>query len=319
MLRTHLCDLLKIEAPIIQGALGGPWDVSAELIAAVSNAGGMGSIATTLKSPQQVRRQIDEVRRFTDKPFAVNHTRRPFNEEVFQAMVDARPAVISFALGNPGNLAAKVHDAGSLFMVQVTTVAQARIAADGGADVIVAQGAEAGGFSGAVGTMALVPQVVDEVWPLPVVAAGGISDGRGLAAALMLGAVGVNIGTRFLASVEAAVNEDWKRLIVASKAEDSVKIEFADHVVPPLTEGGWPTVPRSLKTAFIETWNARRQEVPAQAEMLRAELTEHMRGGTAHELIPLTGQSAGLISQILPAGMIVSMTLDQAERALAGN
>lgn len=260
---------------------------------------------------------MTEVRELTGKPFAVNHTRRPFNEEVFQATLDAGPAVISFALGDPGDLVDRPttlvpncspgDDGGS-----------ARIAREAGVDVIIAQGAEAGGFSGSVGTMTLVPQVVDAVAPTPVVAAGGIADGRGLAAALMLGAVGINIGTRFLASTEAAVNEEWKELIVASESEDAVKVEFSDTVVPPLTDGGWPTLPRSLRSPFVDEWNGRLNEGPANADHLRAELGESMRRGDAHRLIPLAGQAAGQIVEVLPVARILQLLVEEAHRALRG-
>jgi enoyl-[acyl-carrier protein] reductase II len=152
-----------------------------------------------------------------------------------------------------------------------------------------------------------------------VVAAGGIADGRGLAAALTLGAVGVNIGTRFLASVECGVSEEWKDRIEASQSEDVVKIDFAESVVPPMTEGGWPAVPRSLRTAFIDEWNARLPEVAENAERLRAELGEAMRSGRAHRLIPLAGQSAGQISKVLPVAEIMRLLVDEAERALLDN
>lgn len=315
-LRTPLCDVLQIEIPIIQGAIGGPWDVSAALVAAVSNAGGLGSIAATLTSPDQVLRRISEVRDLTDKPFAVNFTRRPFNEEVFQAVLDSSPPVISFALGEPGDLIERTHEIGARFIYQVTTVAQARTAAGAGPDVVIAQGGEAGGFSGSVGTMTLVPQVVDEVEPVPVVASGGIADGRGLAAALMLGASGVSLGTRFLATVEAAVDEEWKQAILEARSEDVVKIDFAEYVVPPLTEGGWPTLPRSLRTPFIDEWNSRLHEVPAQAGTLRDQLSNAMRGGTAHQMIPLTGQSAGQIKSILPVAEVLQNLVADARRAI---
>jgi enoyl-[acyl-carrier protein] reductase II len=318
VLRTLLCDLLQIEVPVIQGAIGGPWDVSSQMIAAVCNAGGLGSIAATLKTPEQIERQISEVRQMTDKPFAVNHTRRPFNEEAFRATLAAAPAVISFAQGDPGDLVDRAHDAGARFLHQVATVAQARIANRAGADVIIAQGGEAGGFGGSIGTMTLVPQVVDAVAPTPVVAAGGIADGRGLAAALILGAAGVNIGTRFLASVECAVSEEWKSLIVASESEDVVKINFAESVVPPMTEGGWPAIPRSLRTEFIDEWNARLPEVAENAGHLRAELGEAMRSGLAHRLIPLAGQTAGQIAEVLPVAEIMQLLVGQAESALLG-
>jgi nitronate monooxygenase/enoyl-[acyl-carrier protein] reductase II len=316
MLKTDVCDVLGITSPIIQGALGGPWRASAQLIAVVSNAGGLGSIAATLRGPDDVRADIAEVRSLTDKPFAVNHTRRPFNEEAFQATLDERPPVISLALGKPSDLVERVHDIGSVFVQQVQTVQQGLQAAEAGVDVIIAQGGEGGGFSGMVGTIALVPQVVRAVSPIPVVAAGGIADGRGLAAALVLGAQGVNIGTRFLASTEAGISEDWKQAICAADSEDAVKIEFADHVVPDLTEGGWDAIPRSLRTSFIDAWNDRKEEASRQAGSLRDELTEAMAQGRAHELIPLTGQSAGLIDEVLPAAEIVDRLVREAEQAL---
>ena len=143
-------------------------------------------------------------------------------------------------------------------MQQVHTVGQAYRVAERGVDAIVAQGSEAGGFGGTVGAMALIPQVVDAVSPIPVVAAGGIADGRGLAAALLLGAKGVNIGTRFLASTEATVPDDWKQKILAADSEDAIKVEFADHVFPrPSREGGYGTLPRVLRTPFVEEWNRR--------------------------------------------------------------
>ncbi len=316
MIRTRLCDLLGIEFPIIQGPLGGPWNVSPSLVAAVSKAGGLGSVATTFRSPAEVRREIGEVRELTDKPFAVNHTRRPFNEEAFEATLEERPPVISLALGDPADLERRVHDAGAKFLVQVTTVGQARVAAEAGADAIIAQGSEAGGFSGAVGTITLVPQVVDAVRPIPVIAAGGIADGRGLAAALALGAEGVNVGTRFLASTEAKIPEEWKRAIVSAESEHAVKIDFAEHVVPPSTEGGWGAVPRSLTTPFIETWSGRSHEVAQHADRLRGELDEAMRSGRAHELIPLAGQSAGHIHEVLPAAEIIRRFVEEGEEAV---
>jgi enoyl-[acyl-carrier protein] reductase II len=297
--------------------MGGPWEIGAELVAAVSVAGGLGSIATSLRTPEQVSEEIRLVGEGADgRPFAVNVTRRPFNDDVFEAALAARPAVLSLALGTPGDLVKRAHEAGCLFMEQVTTVAQATEAAEAGADVIIAQGGEGGGFSGSIGTMALVPQVVDAVAPIPVVAAGGIADGRGLAAAIVLGAAGVNIGTRFLASSECRIPEDWKRAIIGAQSEDAVKIEFAEHIVPPVSEGGWATAPRSLRTPFIDEWTARRDEVPAHAEDLRKQLGEAMSSGRAHEYIPLTGQSAGAIDDVLPAAEIVRRFVAEAEEAL---
>src|SRR6266571_4854812 len=143
----------------------------------------------------------------------------------FTFTLAARPPVIAFALGDPGDLVQRAHDVGSLVIQQVTTVQQAREAAERGVDVIIAQGGEAGGYGGTIATFTLLPQVVDAVRPLPVVAAGGIADGRGLAAALVLGAQGVNLGTRFLASVEAPISADWKQALLAAESEDAIKVE----------------------------------------------------------------------------------------------
>jgi enoyl-[acyl-carrier protein] reductase II len=315
MIRTRLCDLLGIEHPVIQASIG-PWS-SAELVAAVSNAGGLGSVGTALQTAEDLRRQLSRVRELTDRPFAINHTARPFNEEAFVLSLQAGPKLVSFALGDPGDLAKRAHDAGILFMQQVHTVGQAYRAAERGVDVIVAQGSEAGGFGGTVGAMALIPQVVDAVSPIPVVAAGGIADGRGLAAALLLGAQGVNIGTRFLASTEATVPDDWKQKILAADSEDAIKVEFADHVFPrPTREGGYGTRPRVLRTPFVEDWNRRGDEVEAEAERLGAELAAAIRQGRAHELVPFTGQTAGQIHEVLPVGEIVRQMVAGAEEAL---
>lgn len=149
MLQTPLCDLLHIRFPIIQGPLGGPWSPSVRLAAALSNAGGLGSLPTSLRAAAQVREDVAALRDQTDRPFAVNHTMKPFVEDVFQAILDPGPPVISFALGCSGDLVQRAHDAGSLFVQQVHTVGQAREAARVSADVIIAQGGEAGGFGGA--------------------------------------------------------------------------------------------------------------------------------------------------------------------------
>ena len=187
-MRTAFTDLLGLDTPIVQASLG-PW-TSVELTAAVCEAGALGSIGTSLVAPDRLRALLAELRARTDRPFAVNHTRRPFSEDAFAIGLEFDPAVVSLAIGEPGDLPARVHDAGALFMAQVHTVEQAERAVGQGADVLIAQGGEAGGFCGEVATMVLVPQVVDAVAPVPVLAAGGIADGRGLAAALVLGAAG---------------------------------------------------------------------------------------------------------------------------------
>src|SRR5215470_8042419 len=249
MLKTPLCDVLGIDVPIILAAMGGTAS-SGEFAAAVSNQGGLGSIGSLNRTTAAVKRDIDVVKEMTNRNFAVNHIPPTLDAEAFRYTLAARPAVISFALGDPGDLVQKARDAGAKVMVQITTVAQAIEAAERGVDVIIAQGGEAGGYGGSVSTIALVPQVVDAVSPVPVVAAGGIFDGRGIAAALMLGAVGVNLGTRFLASKEATIEEEWKQAIVAANSEDAVKIDFLNEIRPLPGTGGYGTILRSLRTPF---------------------------------------------------------------------
>src|SRR5262245_27705599 len=197
MLRTRFCDLLGIEAPIIQAPI---WPAaSPELAAAVCNAGGLGSVAAVFGSAERVKQHIERLRELSDRPFAVNHVVPLLNEEAYAVTLAARPPVITLSLGTPGDLVKRAHDVGAKVIHQVHTLAQGLEAADQGVDAIIAQGSEAGGQGMAmgVGTMALIPQIVDAVSPIPVLGAGGIADGRGLAAALALGAQGVNIGTRF--------------------------------------------------------------------------------------------------------------------------
>ncbi len=314
MLHTQLCDLFNITHPIIQASLG-PWS-SVDLAAAVSNAGGLGSLGTAMLSAGKLKRDLARMRDLTDLPFVINHTARPFDEELFALTLAARPPIISYALGDPGELVARAHAAGILFMQQVHSVRQAVQAAERGVDVIIAQGSEAGGFGGVVGTMALAPQVVDAVSPLPVVVAGGIADGRGLAAALLLGAQGVNIGTRFLASTEAAIGDDWKLAILTAQSEEAIKVEFADEVFPPAGRRGYATLPRVLRTSFVEQWNGRRDTVQRESERISRELLGAVREGRGHELVPFTGQTAGLIHDVAPADEIVHRIVAEAEEAL---
>ena len=315
-MRTALCDLLGIEHPVIQASLG-PWS-SVALAAAVSEAGGIGSLGTALMSPTRVLDQIRSMRELTEKPFIVNHTRRPLDEEAFELTLREHPAAVSLALGEPGDLARRAHDAGCCFINQVHSVEQAVTAVEQGADALIAQGEEAGGFGGGIGIMALTPQVVDAVAPVPVAAAGGIVDGRGLAAALLLGAAGVNIGTRFVAAEEAEVPDEWKQRIVDARSQDTVRAIFAEHVFPPVGPGGYKgTTPRVLRTDWVDRYNADPQAAIAASERLAVELVEAVKAGRGHELIPFTGQTAGMIDSIQPAAQIVVAMVTEAEALLA--
>jgi enoyl-[acyl-carrier protein] reductase II len=254
-MRTALTERLRIDVPVIQGSLG-PWS-PVKLAAAISEAGAIGTLGTALRSAEQIRADIAALRGLTDRPFVVNHTLRPLSREAWDATLAEAPPAVSLALGHRPDLVADAHDAGALFIQQMHTVEQAERAAAAGVDVIIAQGTEAGGFGGWVSTLTLVPQVVDAVAPIPVAAAGGVADGRGLAAVLVLGAAGANIGTRFLAAEESEVADDWKRRIVEAASHDAVKAQFAPDVLPSPSEGAYDdVVPRVLRTDFVERWNA---------------------------------------------------------------
>ena len=315
MLRTRFCELFELEVPVLQAAI---WPATApELVAAVSEAGGLGSIGAVFGSAEHIRDQMARVRALTARPFVVNHVVPLLDQDAFEATLDETPAAVSFALGDPGPLVDRVHDAGAKVIHQVHTVEQAREAAERGVDVLIAQGSEAGGqgMAAGVGTMALVPQVVDAVDPIPVLAAGGVADGRGLAAALVLGAAGANVGTRFLASAEASAPEPWKQRIVEVESEATVRFE-AWSAIMPSGGSGYDVVPRVIRTEFVARWTGRADEAREQAERLRGEIVDSIREGRPHELTPFTGQTAGLIRDVRPAGEIVREMAREAEAAL---
>jgi nitronate monooxygenase/enoyl-[acyl-carrier protein] reductase II len=313
MLKTPLCDVFGIEVPIILAPMG--TCTSAELAAAVSNEGGLGGIGSLFRTTAAVKRDIDVVRKLTSRPFAINHIPQTLDAEAFRYTLEARPAVISFALGDPGDLVRQAHDVGSLVMLQVTTVRQAIQAAERGVDVIIAQGGEAGGYCGEVSTMTLVPQVVDAVSPIPVVAAGGIFDGRGVAAALMLGASGVNLGTRFIASKEAPADDEWKQAIATAASEDAIKVEVLNDISPLPGTVGYGTVLRSLHTGFVDEWTAK--EARRDRDRLKAQIISTTQAGRQHECLLTAGQTAGGIKDILPVAQIMHRVIAETEALLS--
>ncbi|MFL4999088.1 MAG: NAD(P)H-dependent flavin oxidoreductase [Xanthobacteraceae bacterium] len=315
MLRTRLCDLLGTDVPIILAPMGSC--TSAELAAAASNEGALGSIGTLFRTTAAIKRDIDVVKTLTSRPYAVNHIPQTLDAEAFRYTLQTRPAVISFALDDPTDLVQQAHGVGSLVMIQVTTVAQAVQAAERGADVVIAQGGEAGGYGGEVSTMALVPQVVDAVSPVPVVAAGGIFDGRGIAAALMLGAVGVNVGTRFIACREAPVSDGWKHAIAAAHSEDAVKAHVLNDITPLPGTAGYGTVLRSLRTPFLDEWSAKREEARREGRRLRDQIVSSREKGRESDTLLTAGQSAGGIKDVPPVAEIIRRLIAETEAALS--
>src|SRR5215210_170450 len=245
-MRTPLCDLLGIEAPVVLAPMGGA--VTPTLTAAVSDAGALGMLPLSWTPPSEIATIVDETRQQTEHPFGVNLGLAWDQRDRLASALTAGVRVVSFFWGDASGLIGEARQSDAIVFVTVGTADEGRVAAAAGADVVVAQGWEAGGHVwGTVSTLALVPRVVDAVAPVPVVAAGGIADGRGLAAVLALGAAGAWVGTRFLAAPEAAIHPDYRRRILAAGE--------ADTFYGTLFDRGWPDAPhRTLRNSTIEAW-----------------------------------------------------------------
>ncbi len=313
-MRTRICDMLGISVPIIQAGMS--IHTAPELVAAVSNAGGLGSLGCWRRSADDIRAHVAHIRATTNRSFALNHVVPALDAEAFAESLALCPTAITFALGDGGDLIDQAHDAGAIVIQQVTTVDQARRAADDGADIIIAQGGEGGGYGGSVSSLVLWPQVIDAVGQIPVVAAGGISDGRGLAVALMLGAEGINVGTRFLASIESSINANYKAAIVEAQSQDAIKVELLNDLRPMPGAFGYGTVLRSLRTSFTDDWQPRREQAARHIDQLREELDASSRAGRAHELFAAAGQSSGAIKDILSVDEIIRSFIVEAHAAL---
>ncbi|SHH09089.1 enoyl-[acyl-carrier-protein] reductase FabK [Tepidibacter thalassicus] len=217
---NRVCNLLGIKYPIIQGGMA--WVATAELASAVSNAGGLGLIAAGNAPADIVRNEIKKAKELTNKPFGVNvMLLSPYVDEVMDVIYEERVSVITTGAGNPAKYMKKLKEIGTKIIPVVPSVALAKRMEKYGADAVIVEGTEAGGHIGELTTMVLVPQVVDEV-SIPVIAAGGIADGRGMAAVFALGAEGVQIGTKFICSTECTVHENYKKAIINAKDRDAV-------------------------------------------------------------------------------------------------
>ena len=220
MLRSRLCELLNIKYPFIQGGMA--WVATAELAAAVSNAGGLGIIAAGNAPADIIKKEIDKARSLTDKAFGVNiMLLSPFVDDVMDLVVKERIPVVTTGAGNPGKYMDALKSIGTKVIPVIPSVALAQRVERLGADAVIVEGTEAGGHIGELTTMVLVPMIVDAV-KIPVVAAGGIADGRGILAAFALGAEGVQIGTRFVCSEECIAHEKYKQAIIKAKDRDTV-------------------------------------------------------------------------------------------------
>jgi NAD(P)H-dependent flavin oxidoreductase YrpB (nitropropane dioxygenase family) len=315
MIRTPVCDLLGIEHPIALGGMGSVY--SPDLVAAVSNAGGLGAMGCHYLSPEQIRAGTTAIRERSNKPFALNFLIFDIDDDAFAAALALRPGLIAFAWPRPDQdvkaYVARAHAAGCKVTFMAGGVPEAVRAAESGADVIIAQGTEGGGHVGWQASLALIPMVVDAVAPLPVLAAGGIADGRGLAAALSLGADGVLLGTRFLASVESPLHPNFKQAILDSDGHDTLLSE-----IPDIAAGNvWPgAMTRSRRNRFIERWAGREWALRQNRAEAFADVQAARKRGDTDEAPLSMGQDAGLIREILPAGDIVRRIAQEAERIL---
>lgn len=307
-MKTAITELLNIEAPVIQGGMA--WVAENCLAAAVSEAGGLGIIGAASAPAEWVREQIRLVKEKTDKPFGINiMLMSPYAEDVARVVAEEKVPVVTTGAGSPEKYMKTWKEAGIKVIPVVASVALAKRMERCGADALVAEGTEAGGHIGENTTMVLVPQIADAV-SIPVIAAGGIADGRGMAAAFMLGAQGVQIGTRFVASQEAQVHENYKNYIVKAKDIDSrVTGRSTGHPV------------RALRNQMTKTYLEKEQAgVPfEELELLTlGSLRKAVVEGDVVNGSVMAGQSAAMIHDILPCKEIIEKLIAQAETVMKG-
>lgn len=306
-MKTRITELLGCQYPIIQGGMA--WIAEHNLAAAVSNAGGIGLIAGGSAPIDYLREQIRLCKEKTDKPFGVNiMLMSPNAEDLAQLCIDEKVAVVTTGAGNPGKFIPAWKEAGIKVIPVIPSVALAKRMERAGADAVVAEGTESGGHIGENTTMCLVPQVVDAL-EIPVIAAGGIADGRGVAASFMLGAEGVQIGTRFLASEECQINPTFKELIIKAKDTDSVVTgRYTGHPC------------RNIKTKFSKMLANGEKDgslTPEQfEEVTLGSLRKAVQDGNLEEGSFLCGAIAGMINDVKPCEAIVKELMEQAERLM---
>lgn len=313
MLRTPVCDLLGISHPVVQAGMA-RYGTSADLVSAVSAAGGLGTLGCLGRSAADAREQIRRIRERTGRPFAVNFVLHRRDEETFAACLAERVPIFTFFRDDPAPAIARVHAAGALALYQATTVDEARRAVAAGADAVIAQGTEAGGHMGPIPLFSLLPEVVAVAGGRPVLAAGGIVDGRGLAAALCLGAAGVVIGTRFLATPEAPATPSHKRALLAAAPESTVASTIFDTL---WGDEVWPGVQaRALRNSLTARWLGREQELLRAPEEAVAALQRAEAADDSAEMIHLAGMGVGRIRELAPAGRIVRDVVAEATSIL---
>ena len=312
MIVTALTEMFGLQHPIVLGPMG---SVSGgHLAAAVSNAGGLGLVGGGYGDSAWLRTELSRVKAETSRPWGVGLITWSIDRSVLDLALSYRPDAFLLSFGDPRPYAPAIKSAGCKLICQVQDVEQARVARDAGADLIVAEGTEAGGHSGARATLPLVPAVVDAVTPIPAVAAGGIADGRGLAASLMLGAHGALIGTRFYASAEALGQDGAKRRIVAAQGNETARTYVFDivrgYAWPPAYPG------RALRNRFMERWDGRESDLSAALETERAAYQAAAREGDYATAVVWAGEAVDLIKSVEGAAALVARISAGAEAQL---
>jgi nitronate monooxygenase len=311
--QTRICDLLSIEHPILNAPMGSNV-AGAQLAAAVSAAGGLGMIGAGFRSPEGLRSEIRTANELTPRRVGVgliSHLDEV--HELARVALESGVGVIQHSFADPGPFVSPTHDAGALILCQVRSVRGAEEAAEAGVDVIVAQGTEAGGHTGRVSTLPLVPAVLDAVAPVPVIAAGGIGDARGIAAALMLGADGVLLGTRFVATTEAMVPRAYRERLLAARTDDTVLTETFDLAL----KSRWPDGVglRALRNRFTDEWHGREDEVRAWSQE-RSDDYRTREFFTLDDGAAPAGEGVGVINEIESARDVVRRLAAEADTIL---
>ena len=305
-MQTKLTKLLEIEFPIIQGGMA--WIADAQLAGAVSKAGGLGAIAGGAAPADYIRGEIHKLREITDKPFALNiMLLSPNTQELAQMVIDEKVPVVITGAGNPAPYIEAWKNAGIKVIPVIASVAYAKRLAKLGADAVVAEGSESGGHIGESTTMTLMPQVADAV-DIPVIAAGGIADGRGFAAALMLGAAGAQVGTRFLVCDECTVHENYKQKVLDAKDTDSVVTGRAT---------GHPV--RCLKNRLTREYKeleAKESTLEEYEELGASALRKAVKDGDVRYGSVMSGQIAGLVKERMSAKAVIEDIVYGAEKVL---
>lgn len=312
MIVTALTEMFGLQHPIILGPMG---SVSGgHLAATVSNAGGLGLVGGGYGDPAWLRTELSRVKDGTIRPWGVGLITWSIDRSALDLALSYRPDAFLLSFGDPRPYAPAIKAAGCKLICQVQDVEQARVAREAGADLIVAEGTEAGGHSGDRATLPLVPAVVDAVAPIPVVAAGGIADGRGLAAALMLGAHGTLIGTRFYASAEALGQDGAKQRIVAARGNETARTYVFDivrgYAWPPAYPG------RALRNRFMDRWDGRESDLSAALETERSAYQAAAREGNYDTAVVWAGEAVDLIKAVDGAAAIVARISAEAEAQL---